>query len=375
MQALKGIPRLLGPGLCVLVYGYSAVDTTAGRVFSVQVDLSRPESIVWPCEIAVVGDMGERGLRIGPRVGAGWKGQAGGRATYRFYVPQDGNYCLWAYARWFDKCTNAMFARVDNQDRALIGNDPVYRKWHWVRGFSLWLPQGPHILELSNHSDDVSLQKILLVNSSVVLPEDCPIIFSDVFYDGFDGCHVGNFSSWDIRGGRWTVEKPPPADAYVDNALVGRSTDSALVLYEAKDWSDYLLHAAFKPMISEDSRATAALLFGLQAPDRFYQLRWRPTNEAGGALVQLCRQADGETEVLAAAHVVCAPDAWHDVEIVLRGRTIEVGLDGAGIIERAAEQNISGGIGFLLEGQATVYFDDVHVRTMAERTGRGPEDR
>jgi hypothetical protein len=161
----------------------------------------------------------------------------------------------------------------------------------------------------------------------------------------------------------------------VDNALVGRSTDSALVLYEAKNWSDYLLHAAFKPMISEDSRATAALLFGLQAPDRFYQLRWRPTNEAGGALVQLCRQADGETEVLAAAHVVCAPDAWHDVEIVLRGRTIEVGLDGAGIIERAAEQNISGGIGFLLEGQATVYFDDVHVRTMAERTGRGPEDR
>jgi hypothetical protein len=375
MQTLKRIPALLWPGLCVLVYGYSAVDTTAGRVFSVRVDLSRPESIVWPFEIAVVGDMGERGLRLGPRVGAGWKGQAGGRATYRFYVPQDGNYCLWAYTRWFDKCTNAVFARVDSQDKAIIGNDPVYRKWHWVRAFSLWLNKGPHVLELSNHSDDISLQKILLVNSRVVLPEDCPIIFSDVFYDGFDGCHVGNFSSWTIRRGHWVVEKPPAADAYVDNALVGRSTDSALVLYEANDWSDYLLHVAFKPMISEDPCATAGILFGLQAPDRFYHFRWRSTNEAGGALVQLCRQTGGETEVLGAANVACPPGAWHDVEIALKGRTIAVSLDGASVVERAAERNIAGGIGFLLEGQATVYFDDVHVRTMAARTGHGPEDR
>jgi hypothetical protein len=171
------------------------------------------------------------------------------------------------------------------------------------------------------------------------------------------------------------VEKPPAADAYVDNALVGRSTEAALVLYAAPDWSDYLLHVALKPMVSEDARATAAILFGLQAPDHCYQLRWRSTNEAGGALVQLCRQTGGETQVLAAANVMCPPDTWHDVEIGLKGRTIAVNLNGAGILERAVEQNIAGGIGFRLEGQTTVYFDDVHVRTMAERTDHSPEDR
>jgi len=351
---------------CVLVYGYSALDTKAVRVFSVNVILSRPESLVWPLEIAVVGEMGEEGLRIGPNVGAGWKGKTGGAATYRFYVPEDGKYYMWAYALWFDKCTNAIFARVDDHAKAIVGNDPIFQKWHWVRAFSIWLTKGPHVLRLSNHSDNIAVQRVFFVNSGTTLPDDCGIVFSDVFYDGFDGCHIGNFTSWNIVRGQWAVRRPQARHAYVDNALVGESTDSAMILYHADDWSNYSLHVAVKTTASQDPRAAAGVLFGVQAPDHFYLLKWRAIEGSDKAEMQLSRQVDGRTELLGSVQAVCPPDLWHEVRVVLDAETIGVSLDDTSLLELSVDGEVTGSIGLFVEGQTTVYFDDVHVRMVTE---------
>jgi hypothetical protein len=372
MRRTKRILTVLFLSACVVVYGYSAVDATAGRVFSINVDLSQPASIVWPFEIAVVGDLGEKGLRIGPKVGAGWRGKVGGKATYRFYVPEDGTYHTWAYALWFDKCANAIYAKVDHLDRAIIGNDPIYQKWHWVRGFGVPLKKGAHALELSNHSDHISLQKVLLINSGIALPDDCGLIFSDVFYDGFDGCHIGNFASWDVVCGQWGVEKPEAQHRYFENALIGRSKDSAVIVYRADDWSDYSLHVAVNTPLQVSERAAVGILFGVQGPDHFHRLTWRPLAGTEAVDMRLSRQTDQEVECLASFQTVCPADVWHQVEVVLENGTIRVNLNEVSQIDHPVNHDISGGIGLCVEGESMAYFDDVHVRTVTETAEHDP---
>jgi len=172
--------------ICIIVYGFFAVKKETGPEFAVSIDLAKPLAIEWPCEVSIVGDNGEKGLRIAPKVGRGWRGEAGGKADYRFFIPQDGKYHIWAYCLWFDECANAVFAQIDNQDKAIVGNDPVYNKWHWVRGFDVTLKKGTHSLVLSNHSDHIAIQKIVFSNSSAP-PQQTGLVFSDIFYDGFDG--------------------------------------------------------------------------------------------------------------------------------------------------------------------------------------------
>ncbi len=373
MQAAKPMLMTLCVSACVLVYGYSAIDTTGGRAFSVSVDLSAPEAVVWPFEVAVVGDMGEPGLRLGPNVGAGWKGKAGGRASYRFYIPEEGRYHLWAYARWFDKCTNAVFASVDDGERAIVGNDPIFKQWHWVRGFAVPLRKGAHVLELSNHSDNISLQRTVFVNSATVVPDDCRTVFSDVFYDGFDGCHIGNFASWTIVSGEWEVKRPAAQHAYLENALVGRSKDSAMILYRGDHWSDYSFHVAVKRAPSQDAGQVVGFLFGVQDEEHLHRLRWKPIAGSDDVEMILTREAGGETELLATSTVACPPDVWHEVQVTLERRVVKVSLDGAEAMATPADRDITGGIGLCVEGQAIAYFDDVHVRTVTDATDHMPD--
>lgn len=372
MRRTRRILTVLFLSACVVVYAYSAVDATVGRVLSISVDLGKPESIVWPFEVAVVGDLGERGLRIGPKIGEGWRGRVGGKATYRFYAPEDGTYHIWAHALWFDKCTNAVYAKVDHLDRAIIGNDPIYQKWHWVRGFGVLLKKGAHELELSNHSEHISLQKVLLINSGTALPDDCGLIFSDVFYDGFDGCHIGNFASWDVVCGQWRVEKPEAQHRYFENALIGRSEDSAVIVYRAEDWSDYSLHVAVHTPLQVGEQAAVGILFGVQGPDRFHQLTWRPLAGTDAVEMLLSRQRNGEVEFLTSFQTLYPADVWHRVEVVLENRTIRVNLNEVGQIDHPVDHDISGGIGLRVEGASVAYFDDVHVRTVTETGGRRP---
>lgn len=371
MKAAKGILTMLPVSACALLYGYAAIDTSAGRAFSISVDLSRPESIASPFEIAIVGEMGQEGVRIAPKAGAGWKGEAGGQATYRFYVPEDGRYHVWAYALWFDKCTNAVFAEVDDQERAIIGNDPVYRKWHWVRGFGIPLREGAHSLRLSNHSDNVALLNVLFINSGTVLPDDCSVVFSDVFYDGFDGCHIGNFTSWDIVRGDWAVKRPAAQHAYSENALVGRSKDSAMILYRADDWSNYSFDVVVRTTSSPDPGAAAGILFGVQDPNHWHQLKWKPIQGSNEVEMHLARRVDGQTERLTTFRATYQPDVWHQVEVVLDARAIRVNLDSAKQLEWPVDQDITGGIGLVLEGESTACFDNAHVRTVTDMTDRG----
>jgi hypothetical protein len=364
VTAIEKASKIMLTFACVLIYSYSAIDISRGQLFSVSLDLSKPLSIVWPFEISIVGDMGEKGLRIAPKIGAGWRGKVGGEAAYRFYVPENGRYHIWAYCLWFDKCTNAVFAKIDNLGKAIIGNDPIYKRWHWVRGFAVKLKKGAHTLTLSNHSDHISIQKVLLMNSGIAVPDDCDLAFSDIFYDGFDGCHIGNFASWQVVSGEWVVLKPEEQTRYFENALVGKSEKCSLIIYKGDDWSNYSLSVATRSMPSEDAQAASGICFGVKDPYHYHQLKWQSIEGTDKVKMEVGKKADQETHVLADFEVSWPIDKWHKVEVRSSKRQITVEVDDKEQIEMSVDYDIAAGIGLLLEGKCFAYFDDIHVRTI-----------
>jgi hypothetical protein len=348
--------------LCVVLYGYSAVLPEKGQVHSVSVGLDKPLSIVWPCEVSVVGEMGEKGLRIGANIGRGWRGEAGGEASYKFYIPAEGKYHVWAFCLWFDECANAIFAKIDQMDKAIVGNDPVYKQWHWARGFDVELTRGTHTLVLSNHSDHIAVQKILFTNSAGVTPEGCSVVFSDIFYDGFDGCDRGNFTDWQIVGGQWSVSNPATQVCYIENALVGKSIDEAMIIYSKDDWSGYAVNLVTKMEGTEDSNGSAGVCFGVKDSGEYHQLSWRTAEGSATARMEISRQKGGSREILKTFDVPWESSRWHQVGVRLSERKIVAAVDDARPVEAAVNYTIRGGIGLRLEGKVQAYFDDIHVR-------------
>jgi hypothetical protein len=58
------------------------------------------------------------------------------------------------------------------------------------------------------------------------------------------------------------------------------------------------------------------------------------------------------------------------VEISLNEGNITVKVNDKEPIEKPVSYTIKGGIGLLLEGEITAYFDDIHVRTIIDNKGR-----
>ncbi|MHC4741744.1 MAG: family 16 glycoside hydrolase [Planctomycetota bacterium] len=347
---------------CVCIYGYSAISLSGGEVHNISIDTGKPLSIIWPFEISIVGDEGERGLRIGPKIGRGWRGEAGGEAGYRFFVPEDGRYYIWTYAKWFDECANAVFATIDDLDKAILGNDPIYKQWHWVRGFDVRLSKGTHDLLLSNHSDHISILKVFLTNSPSVTPEGCDVVFSDIFYDGFDGCDQGNFGEWQAVAGKWGVFNPVEPMCLEENVLVNESKGPSFLIRKGDSWSGYTLDVAVKAPLSESPSAAVGVCFALKDPDQHHLLQLRCGQTPGTAKMQLARKAGEKVEVLAEAEIPWEPDKWHHVEISLNPDNIEAKIDDSEPTIAPTENQITGGIGLHVDGEITAHFDDVHVR-------------
>jgi len=356
-KSVKTLPILV----CTVIYAYSAIGIDTGPIYNLTIDTSKPESIEWPFEIAVVGDIGEKGLRIAPKIGRGWRGEAAGQAAYRFYIPKNDTYNIWAYCLWFDECANAVFAQIDDMDKAILGNDPIYNQWHWVRGFSVNLRRGTHTIVLSNHSDHIALRKVLFTNSDSLTPEDRTPVFSDIFYDGFDGCDRGNFDKWQVLTGHWTVESTTQSNSAAQNALLGQSEDTALIIHQGDTWSNYTLNAAVKTIPSQDSNAVVALCFAVNDPHNYHQLSWQRDEEAGTAKMRLCSKTSETTKLLAEFEVPWHENRWHHLEIAINEKAVTIKIDDGAPVAISVNHRIGGGIGLCLEGKIRACFDNIHV--------------
>lgn len=349
------------------IYLASSIQIEQDKIHNLEIDASKPVDIMWPCEISFVGSRGEQGLRIGANIGRGWRGEAGGLARYRFYVPADDNYTIWVYALWYDECSNAIYAKIDDGTQAILGNDPVYGQWHWVRGFSLNLSKGTHTLELANHSDHVAIQRLFLTNSPLTGPEDGLEVFSDIFYDGFDGCDQGNFELWEQISGNWQVHNPFDQMCLVENSLDGQSEDGnqALLIIRNDQWRDYVVNISVQLPEYTSGGAAAGICFGVVSATEYYQLRWRIELD-NQAKMEVVRVVGGGIEVLNWFRCPWEFGSWHEIEIALRANAICVAIDGVFQSETLVTEEIRGGMGLWLHNQITCYFDDIHIRQTAD---------
>jgi hypothetical protein len=257
------------------VAAYAVVNVRVGSEHcEITVNMNRPLWIELPCQILPVGTDGTRGLWIAPKSGRGWKGEAGGLARYRFWAPRSGKYTVWGYCYWNDACTNAVFVKVDQMARAILGNDPIFAEWHWIRGFDLYLEQGPHLLELSNHSDGIAVLRVLLTTDDLKTPEGAGSVSADLFYDDFNGCDNGNFARWRTIRGQWSVLHCGDKTKPEENFLQGRADTDALLVFDSQSWSGYRFNVLIGPVQGEQPQSAAGVCFGLQSPDNYYRLQW-----------------------------------------------------------------------------------------------------
>jgi hypothetical protein len=356
---IRPVLTLIAIIACLIVYSFFAVRRETGPEFAVSIDLGKPMAIEWPCEVSIVGDSGEKGLRIAPKIGRGWKGEAGGNASYRFFIPEDGTYHIWAYCLWYDECTNAIFAKIDDLDKAIVGNDPIYNEWHWVRAFEVNLKTGTHTLLLSNHSDHIALQKIFFSNSASAAPQQTGLVFSDIFYDGFDGCDQGNFTGWQQISGSWLVQNPDSATCLIENALFGQSQDKAFIAYQNSDWQNYSLDISIKVLPFNSQNCAVGICFGLIDPNNFYQLKIQPIPNSKIAKMAVIGK---NSEMVSEFELAFKTNKWQHIRISLNTGHIEIKMPETMPIKINIDKNITGGIGLLLQGNITVYFDNIHVR-------------
>ena len=340
-------PLLLIP-LCLTCYGFYAIRPSNGPAFGINIDLSKPRAIAWPCEVSIVGDEGEKGLRIAPKVGQGWRGKVGGQASYSFFVPHEGKYYMWANCLWYDECANAIFAQIDQQDKAIIGNDPVYDEWHWVRGFATKLKQGTHTLTLSNHSDHIAVQNIVLANSFSLGPEQTETTFSDIFYDGFDGCDQGNFKQWKQLSGTWQAVDPSSNVCSAENALLCHCENQATILYYNKDWKQYSLDLEVKLLPSEVTSGSVGICFAVQDPSNYGLLQITPNRDNNSAHIAVIMVQNQVTDLLSESDLPINFDQWMPIQTRLDHKNITITLMNHSPISIPLKHPIHGGIGLKL---------------------------
>lgn len=325
-----------------------SVEIRSGEVNNIEVDLSRPLYVEWPCEINFVGAGGERGLRIPAKVGRGWRDEAGGLARYKFYIPKDGKYVLWGYCKWFDVCANAVFYKVDGMDKAILGNDPLYKQWHWVRGVEMELAKGTHSIELSNHSDHIAIQKLMFINSMSKTPTDSGNVFRDIFYEGFDGCDRGNFDQWKQFSGKWEIVDPLGEGCLVNTSL--KVSDSGMIIYDKQKFWNCVINLEIKT-----NNNSVVVCFGVFNEKEYYGIKFNRNSKA-----EIIRCENGNISVIKEFEQQWRTEEFNDVMVILSGEKCDVRINDEQEITFDVE-NHPGGIGFVVGVNSEVYFDNIHI--------------
>ncbi len=360
---------LIKCGVLIAVLGislYAGISLGPKEINSIWIDADRPLSIKHPFTIEVVGNNAERGLYIAPFAGGGWRGEAGGEAAYAFHVSSPDTYQVWAYCLWHDACTNAVFAQFDDMEKAIVGNDPIFNEWHWVRAFDVKLSEGRHLLQLSNHSDNIAIQKVWLTNDPQATPDGHDVSSIELFYDGFNGCDNGNFASWRQVSGQWEVIQSDTKNDLGQKALVGESIANGLIFFQNDTWKGYSFDVSVGPLSSDDPSASVGICFGMKSQQDYFVLRLSEIGNDASAHVRIeKRDSDGE-RLLSEFIVPWRPDVWHEVQIDTSGEDICVQIDGIPHQPVAVSDPVVGGVGFVLSGEITAQFDNIHVRSITD---------
>lgn len=275
---------------------------------------------------------------------------------------QAARYRPWFRVRWNDSCGNSVGFRVDDRPVQTIGQDSVYRVWHWVCGTPVDLSDGTHVLGLYGREDGIAVDQVLLSPDESFRPIGVYVngeMHSDKtlaarsFGDDFGRSPGHGLGPWSVSNGQWHIEFTLDPNRIPNQyALIGacdRAGSPAMLRLDQPPWRGFRFEFAVRPR--------AGSCFGLLATDGVDDLR-----------VTFAAEPDRKTlRVLSAGRELrCeAGDAlrigqWHRVTVERWAWTLRVSLDGRVFLE---DHDIPPAVmtpALLVERGAAV-FDDIQL--------------
>jgi hypothetical protein len=211
----------------------------------------------------------------------------------------------------------------------------------------------------------VALRELVLTTDRDHGPETLIPIRNDLYWEGFDGCGNGTFSLWEQVSGTWTVQSKDPMQDPTEKAVIGRSTDAALLTLKADEWENVDINVSVQTLKSANTGSYVGVCFGLEGPDQYFLLRWRDVPQMRMADMQVLKRSSRNEGVVANLQVPWPEATWHNVCISLRAGAVAVSVDGGKEAHVAIADSIAGGIGLYLSGNTSASFDNISIRSAA----------
>lgn len=355
IDGMRGISVALALAIAAV---FSVVPIPPGNTMRVieaeqYAEIAEPMRLVRGAE----GASGKGYLEIPAGAGQGWRGKGTGKVTYRFDVPAAGKFVLWARTWWKDGCSNAFFLQCKGHSAVVFGNDAAFQQWHWVCSPVLTLEEGVNYLTFSNHSDAVRLDKLILTDDVLYMPQG---LAEDIthFFDGFAGCDADNTGSWRFVSGNWRVVRNLGSETGPTDCLAQFDRQGGTALAGFPVWNNYDIR--LKAMVT--APATLSVLFYWIDERNHCRLACEVGETA--SMLKLETVSEGVSSGLCrAAAVSFSMGVWHDIHIAATGNTIVCGVDSADLLTARSGIDSTGRTGRL--GVATsaggVYVDNVEA--------------
>lgn len=299
--------------------------------------------------------------------GSGSYGKTGA-ARFAVHTRSSGKYHVWCRVRWRDSCGNSLGLQLDSLPRRTVGQDSVYKRWHWIRAGRCELRKGHHSLLVAEREDGVELDQILFTSDADFVPSGRLLSEASTadlrcFADDFTRSAGRGLMFWKVLSGKWEIAFTlDPNRIPYQYALVGQrrpGDGNAVVLVDERSWNGCRFAFSVLP--------TAAGSFGAVL-DR--------TPDGSAALDVGVETGKGSTKL-----IVCSPDVkatadlrdiveigqWHRVVLERWAHTLRVLVDDREVFSKSDMKLASGSIGLTATDTKTV-FDDINVDEICWQT-------
>ena len=289
-----------------------------------------------------------------------------GAARFSLNANHAGEYHVWSRVHWLDSCGNSLALGLDDMPRRTIGQDSIYKRWHWVRAGRYKLSAGRHTLWIGEREDGIRLDQLLFTRDARFAPSGRllsagPATDHRCFADDFTRSADRGLMFWKPLSGTWEIAFTlDPNRIPHQYALVGRAdsgNDAAVALLKERPWRTCRLAFSVLP--------TAPGSFGAvldRTPDGRPPLA--VNLEAGGDSARLAVSSPS-LEASADLGDIVELDQWHRVIVERNAGTLRVLIDDKEVLKRACPAPGARTIG--LTATSKTVFDDIVIHELPAR--------
>ena len=318
--------------------------------------------------------------------------EVAGETAYSFDVAEAGVYALWIRVRWSGVCANSVTVATRERgggdvSRHLVGNDPVFKKWHWIPAFPVELEPGAHEILLGTREHGADVDCMLLVQDPDYIPvgpadratADAERVRPSAFdfFESFaneSAAEAPAMSKWRNDGSAWITEVRGEVHA-------AGPRDIGVAMLEAVTPS--FENAFIEGALGRVGTTPAGFFFGKgDGPERFL-VRVVSAPSRGSRRLELVNVSGAGEVVLAKADVDAAQGQWTLLQLWTVNSFCHAYLDGRHVLATALPRPPFGRSGLYVgEGHADddapaarPLFGDFRVRNVPARTLKGPSQR